>query len=126
EEGDKPQSYDSKEPGKAIEEPTKVNAVQKQPVPCSGGYVKAQVTMKEYLPDQLWDEAYDQLKEEDRELVDSYERLLGLVFDTSNLFRVEANLPPENYIEQEDRGKRRHQMTEMLDKGLRRTEKEAE
>ena len=68
-------------------------------------------------PDQLWDQAYDELKRENPKLFSYYETILSreLVDGSTD---VEGNI-----IEQSDRAKRATQMDQLLKTGLDKTEK---
>lgn len=69
------------------------------------------------LPEQLWDRAYDDLKDQERDLVKLYETILSRELDGS------SKEPEENAIEQTDRAKRRSQMDHLLNTGLDKTKK---
>ncbi|EXM12786.1 hypothetical protein FOTG_18735 [Fusarium oxysporum f. sp. vasinfectum 25433] len=74
-------------------------------------------------PEPLWNRAYDALKEEDHELVDTYEKLLsrGLEGDPGS---TDLTLQ-KNDIEQENPAERRSQMTRLVEAGLKKIENEA-
>ncbi|KAK7425146.1 hypothetical protein QQX98_000060 [Neonectria punicea] len=75
------------------------------------------------LPDRLWNRAYDALKEEDSQLVDTYERLLSHELEGDP---TSTDLSSQkNSIEQDSLEKRRHQMTQLVVAGLKKTEREA-
>ncbi|RYP25502.1 hypothetical protein DL767_008365 [Monosporascus sp. MG133] len=75
------------------------------------------------LPERLWNRAYDDLKEEESGLVDTYERLLS--------HELEGDPSPtdltsqKNEIEQKNPEIRRDQMSRLVTAGLKRIEREA-
>lgn len=75
------------------------------------------------LPERLWNRAYDVLKEEDSQLVDTYERLLSHELEGDP---TSTDLSSQkNSIEQDSPEKRRYQMTQLVVAGLKKTEREA-
>lgn len=68
-------------------------------------------------PEQLWDQAYDDLKHDDPKLIQLYETILSSDLDNG------SKRPKGNVIEQKDRTKRRSQMESLLNTGLDKTEK---
>jgi hypothetical protein len=69
-------------------------------------------------PEQLWDQAYDDLKRDEPKLFDFYETILSHDLDSSKGAKG-------NIIEQTDRMKRRSQMEDLLNTGLDNTAKQA-
>lgn len=59
---------------------------------------------------KLWDEAYDELRRLEPELVKAYEKILSHDYKISR----EAERAEENHIEQDDRTRRRSQMDQIL------------
>ncbi|WPJ60419.1 hypothetical protein SMAC4_13266 [Sordaria macrospora] len=75
------------------------------------------------LPIQLWDRAYNELKKEEAELVGAYEKILSRqLLNSSNSMMLESQ---PNIIAQNNNLDRRHQMTQLIDAGLAKTEREA-
>lgn len=74
------------------------------------------------LPVQLWDRAYNELKKEEAKLVDAYEKILSrqLQYDPNS---TEPESQP-NIIAQNNSDRRR-QMTQLVNAGLAKTEREA-
>lgn len=70
---------------------------------------------------KLWDEAYDELKRLDPELVKTYEKILSQDYEIT----PEPEQALENVIEQDDRTRRRSQMDRILRKVLLKTSKPA-
>lgn len=68
-------------------------------------------------PEQLWDQAYDDLKHDNPKLIELYETILSPDLDNS------SKGAKGNVIEQKDRTKRRSQMESLLNTGLDKTEK---
>ena len=73
--------------------------------------------------EQLWNTAYDQLKQKEPKLVDAYETILSQPFRGDSLDHHPLN--QQNSIEQTNVSKRRSQMDKLIQTGLARTEKEA-
>jgi hypothetical protein len=81
------------------------------------------------LPARLWNQAYDQAKTSDPSTVDAYEKILTIQLSEKD---VTASPPPysaglasqQNQIAQ-DTGKRWMQMQQLVQNGLRKTEKDA-
>lgn len=76
-------------------------------------------------PERVWDWAYNELKKEDAELLDAYEKILSRILD-----KKEAAIPSEsaqqaNIIDQANPARRRDQMRRLIDAGLERTKREA-
>jgi hypothetical protein len=69
------------------------------------------------LPEQLWDQAYDDLKADEPTLVELYETILSHELDSS------SKGTKGNVIEQTDQPKRRSQMDRLLNTGLDKTKK---
>lgn len=81
------------------------------------------------LPARLWNQAYDQAKISGSSTVDTYEKILSARLseqdaDASNLYYSADLALQQNEIAQ-DTGKRRMQMQQLVQNGLRRTEKDA-
>jgi hypothetical protein len=81
------------------------------------------------LQKRLWDEAYSQARASDQKAVDTYEVFLStrLYKDdtgTAESQASEVDNTKQNEIVQ-DAGKRRLQMSQLIESGLRRTEKDA-
>jgi hypothetical protein len=82
------------------------------------------------LPERLWDEAYGQASVSDSNTVDAYEKILSARLSEHNAGGLE---PPaestENVLQQNeiahDVDKRRLQMQQLVQHGLRKTEKDA-
>jgi hypothetical protein len=74
------------------------------------------------LPERLWNEAYDRLKEDEPKLVDAYERILSRDLDDAS---PEGSQTGKNEIAQADRIKRWEQMQRLLQAGLQKTEQES-
>ena len=74
------------------------------------------------LSEQLWNKAYDNLKESDSKIVDAYERVLSqeLIEDDSD----HSLSFPNNQIEQADTAKRWSQMERLVKARLKKTERE--
>ena len=73
--------------------------------------------------EQLWNTAYDQLKQKDDTLVGAYETILSQALHRDDL--RDKPLQNMNAIEQNDASKRRNQMDILIQAGLAKTEKEA-
>ncbi|RYO86463.1 hypothetical protein DL766_008196 [Monosporascus sp. MC13-8B] len=75
------------------------------------------------LPEQLWNRAYDDLKEEESGLVDTYKKLLSreLEGDPSSTDLTSQ----KNEIEQKNPEMRRDQMSRLVTAGLKKIKKEA-
>jgi hypothetical protein len=81
------------------------------------------------LPARLWNQAYDQAKTSDSSTVDAYEKILSAQLneqdtDASNL-TLSADLASQQNDIAQDAGKRWMQMQQLVQNGLRRTEKDA-
>jgi hypothetical protein len=76
------------------------------------------------LPEQLWDCAYDDLKEHDPKLVMAYEKVLSRELDDDAPSSV-AFETQTNEIEQRKPEVRLGQMRKLAQAGLKKTEKEA-
>ncbi|KAK3946786.1 hypothetical protein QBC32DRAFT_329042 [Pseudoneurospora amorphoporcata] len=74
------------------------------------------------LPVRLWDRAYNDLKREEAELVDAYEKLLSRQLQDGPGSAVPESQP--NTIAQNNSDRRR-QMTQLINAGLAKTEREA-
>ena len=80
-------------------------------------------TSSSNLLEQLWNKAYDQLKQKEPKLVDAYETLLSQTLNGDSSSRQPVQY--KNLIEQKDVPKRRSQMDRLIQIGLVKTEKEA-
>ncbi|KAK7178050.1 beta transducin-like protein HET-D2Y [Paraphaeosphaeria sporulosa] len=86
-------------------------------------------TFPRSLPARLWNQAYDRAKTSDSSTVDAYEKILSTRLSEQD---ADASNPPnsadlasqQNEIAH-DAGKRRIQMQQLVQNGLRRTEKDA-
>jgi hypothetical protein len=76
------------------------------------------------LPVQLWNRAYEELKVVEDKLVDAYERVLSRELDENTSTSL-ASEDQRNAIEQANPETRRSQMRELIQTGLKKTEKEA-
>ena len=76
------------------------------------------------LPEQLWDRAYDELKANESKLVGVYEKILSLELKEGDSSSVTSGLY-DNTIEQTKLTLRRSQMRQLIQAGLKKTEKEA-
>jgi len=82
------------------------------------------------LPAHLWNQAYDQAKISDPDTVDAYEKILTIQLSEKDV-TASTPLNPADLASQQndiaqDAGKRWIQMQQLVQKGLRRTEKDAE
>ncbi|KAL6885998.1 WD40-repeat-containing domain protein [Trichoderma evansii] len=77
------------------------------------------------LPERLWDQAYDELKENEAEtaLVQAYEKILSCHLDDRDL-ESDSDVNPENIIEQGNQGARRAQMKRLVTSGLVKIKRE--
>jgi hypothetical protein len=76
------------------------------------------------IPNRIWDVAYDRLKEKEPKLVDAYERILSQDSQENGLTYL-GLLLDENLVEQTDNNQRRLQMEQIVQRGLKETEKES-
>jgi hypothetical protein len=82
------------------------------------------------LPERLWDEAYSQTRVSDSNVVDAYEKILSARLSEHNAGGLEppADSADDTLQQNEiahDVGKRRLQMQQLVQHGLRKTEKDA-
>lgn len=80
------------------------------------------------LPEQLWNQAYDQVKTGDSSTVDTYEKILSARLSQKDEDPADSShsadlASQQNAIEQ-DPGKRWKQMCQLVQDGLHRTEKD--
>ncbi len=75
------------------------------------------------LPVRLWDRAYNDLEQEEKELVDTYEKILSRQLQDGPGSPVPESQP--NTIAQNNSDARRHQMTQLIHAGLDKTAREA-
>lgn len=73
--------------------------------------------------EQLWNTAYDQIKQKEPKLVDAYKTVLSQALGGNS--SDHQPIQHKNLIEQKDISKRRHQMDLLVQVGLAKTEKEA-
>ncbi len=76
------------------------------------------------IPNRIWDVAYDRLKEKEPKLVDAYERILSQDSQENGLTHLGLRLD-ENLVAQTDNNQRRLQMEQIVQRGLKETEKES-
>ena len=76
------------------------------------------------IPEQLWDRAYNNLKNDEPTVVEAYEKILSRELD-ENASTPLALKDQRNMIEQTNQEKRRSQMNKLIETGLKKTEKEA-
>jgi hypothetical protein len=78
-------------------------------------------------PEELWDRAYDSLKDDDPSLVEAYEKILSSEIRENGppSEASEASEPQKNIIEQANPAARRTQMQKLIQDGLLKTAKEA-
>lgn len=79
----------------------------------------------ESLKGQLWNRAYDALKDEEAELVEAYEKLLSRELTGGSLDSSHNDESPTNVIAQTNSEARKLQMNQIVESGLKKTEKEA-
>jgi N-terminal domain of NWD NACHT-NTPase len=72
-------------------------------------------------PESLWDRAYEQLKVEQRKLIDQYEKFLSRELEKRNF---EGSTSSGNIIEQTNARKRELQMETLVELGLQKIEGE--
>jgi hypothetical protein len=80
-----------------------------------------------FEPQKLWDEAYDALSNQDPGLLKAYERVLNRELN-QNLDEEQKNpreSPQANLVQNDDLEMRRSQMKQLVQGGLKKTEKEA-
>jgi hypothetical protein len=103
-----------------VREPTTPSAEYPPPAAAINSPREATSAQKETTittpPEQLWDQAYDDLKRDEPKLFDLYETILSHDLDSSKGAKG-------NVIEQMDRTKRRAQMEGLLNTGLDNTAK---
>ena len=75
------------------------------------------------LPVRLWDRAYDDLRREETDLVDIYEKILSRQLQDGPCSAVPESQP--NTIAQNNSDARRRQMTQLIHAGLDKTAREA-
>jgi hypothetical protein len=76
-----------------------------------------------YLPEQLWDRAYNELRAKEPKLVDTYEKILSRALKGGNSSSITSELC-ENTIEQTNLMTRRSQMEHLVQAGLTKTDRE--
>lgn len=72
------------------------------------------------LPERLWSRAYDELKDNEDKWVDTYERILSRELKGCGSSSTNLELQ-KNEIEQKNQTKRRQQMSQLVEAGLRKT-----
>lgn len=72
------------------------------------------------LPERLWNRAYDELKANEDKWVDAYERILSRELKGCGSSSTNLELQ-KNEIEQKNPTKRRQQMSQLVEAGLRKT-----
>ncbi|KAL2005187.1 hypothetical protein VTN00DRAFT_3037 [Thermoascus crustaceus] len=77
------------------------------------------------LPQMLWDKAYDALKVEESKLVQAYEKILSRELNEDAPSAVTTD-SQKNTIEQENAAKRQSQMRQLIQAGLKKTQREAQ
>ena len=77
--------------------------------------------MTSNLPERLWDQAYDDLKADKCTLIMAYERILS----RERNINASSSIILEGAIEQTNQAMRRSQMFQLIQIGLKKTEKEA-
>ncbi|KAK4458987.1 hypothetical protein QBC42DRAFT_232749 [Cladorrhinum samala] len=75
------------------------------------------------LPVQLWDRAYNELKQEETKLLDAYEKILSRQLQEGLGSAVPESQP--NIIAQDKPDMRRHQMTRLIQSGLDKIKRQA-
>jgi len=75
------------------------------------------------LPERLWNQAYEDLKAKEDKWVDAYERILSRELKGGNSSSTDLE-SAKNEIEHRDPRKRRSQMEELVQAGLKKTEGE--
>lgn len=76
------------------------------------------------VSEQLWNKAYDNLKQKESKLVDAYEWILSRELEKDDS-SPEGSQMDENSIEQTDKDKRWSQMERLVQAGLKKTERES-
>lgn len=81
------------------------------------------------IPERLWNRAYDQAKESDASIVDAYEKILSARLHEAAADISDASLPTDLELQQNEIAthpeKRRLQMRQLVEYGLRKTENDA-
>lgn len=77
------------------------------------------------LPEHLWDQAYNEIKESDPKLIQLYETILSNKLLDYN-FDPSQNVQGDNMIEQLDLGIRRDQMRQLIETGQNKIELESQ
>jgi N-terminal domain of NWD NACHT-NTPase len=77
------------------------------------------------LPEQLWNRAYDELKNDHGQLLLGYEKILSQELDGVDWNTVSESSLVETMIEEENLAERKSQMTQLIRTGLEKTETEA-
>lgn len=104
-------------PAALLPNPTASSAPEPATTPSAKHYPAPGAAQEEPVvqPEQLWDQAYDDLKRDEPKLLDFYEAILSRELDSSRGAK-------ENIIDQ-DRERRRSQMDHLLNVGLDKTAK---
>ncbi|KAI0593459.1 NACHT domain-containing protein [Biscogniauxia sp. FL1348] len=94
------------------------------PTPCQPVSSDTAALDDSRLRDRLWNKAYNDLKNEKLDLVDKYEKLLLREFGEKNSDSADETAQ-KNEIDQTNSEKRQSQMYQLVQAGLKKTEKEA-
>lgn len=100
------------------------NPLTSSQVPTSAQHVEAKKPPSHDIPRRIWDEAYNNLKRSEPKLVDAYEVVLSHEPEEDGS-SSEGSLLKENFIEQADNDKRWLRMDQIVQNGLKDTEKES-
>jgi NWD NACHT NTPase-like protein len=76
-------------------------------------------------PEQLWNRAYDELKDENSQLLLGYETILSQELDGVDWNTISESLPVKTIIKKRNPVGRMSQMTQLIRAGLEKTETEA-
>jgi hypothetical protein len=85
----------------------------------------ASTSQHESLQGQLWNQAYDALKDKEADLVEAYEKLLSHELSGGDRDSSHIDERPTNLIAQTNSERRKSQMNQIVEAGLKKTEKEA-
>jgi hypothetical protein len=76
-------------------------------------------------PERLWDRAYDELKEEETDLLLAYEKIMSCNLPHEDIIDSTVTKSTPNAIAQHDPDARRRQMEQLVHTGLDKTAREA-